>query len=126
MSLLDASTVARLDRAHVSSSDAADRLAHGDRDAVRQLGGGTAMWARVAQAGLLPAAIGLVAAASGSGVELRDVGAFVLMALVFALAEVVIQTGPFTVRRRPNLFRLGTAAVLLFGLVASGAIGPST
>jgi hypothetical protein len=84
------------------------------------------MWARVAQAGLLPAAVGVVAAASGSGIELRDVGLFVVMALVFALAEVVIQTGPFTVRRRPNLFRLGTVAVLLFGLVASGAIGPST
>jgi hypothetical protein len=81
--------------------------------------------ARVAQAGLLPAAAGVMAAASGSAISLRDVGVLTVIALVFALVEVVIQTGPDAARRRPNLFRSGIAAVLLFGLVTSGAIGPA-
>jgi hypothetical protein len=67
-----------------------------------------------------------VAAASGSALTLQDIGVLTVIALVFALVEVVIQSGPYTVRRRPSLFRLAIAAVLLFGLVTSGAIGPTT
>jgi hypothetical protein len=81
-------------------------------------------WPRVALAGLLPAAVGLVAASTGRVPELRDIGVLTLMALVFALVDMASQTGPYTLRRHPHLLRLGAAVVLLFGLVTSGAVGP--
>lgn len=81
-------------------------------------------WASAAMAGLLAGVTYAMAAGNGSSVSLRDVGVAALFALVFTLADVAIQTGPAVMRRRPNTVRLTTAAVLLFGLVASGAIGP--
>lgn len=81
-------------------------------------------WPQVALAGLGPAAVGLLAASSGRAIELRDIGVLTIMALVFALVDVASQTGPYTFRRHPHLFRAGAAALLLFGLVTSGAVGP--
>jgi hypothetical protein len=80
-------------------------------------------WPRVALAGLGPAAVGLLAASSGRAIELRDIGVLTLMMLVFALVDVASQAGPYTFRRHPHLFRLGAAALLLLGLVTSGAVG---
>lgn len=81
-------------------------------------------WASAAMAGLLAGVTYAMAAGIGSSVGLRDVGVAVLFTLVFTLADVAIRTGPAMMRRRPNMVRLTTAAVVLFGLVASGAIGP--
>jgi hypothetical protein len=87
---------------------------------------GELQWSRVGTAGLLPAAVGLgVAAVSGAGLELREVGMIVVIAVVCSLVDVTIQTGPIGIRRHPQLFRLAVLVVLLFGLVAATAPGPT-